>query len=166
MKKMCLSALFLALNIILVRLLSLNAWNMKLNLGFIAIAAAAYFCGKGYAIAVAALGDLLGALLFPVGVYHPCFTVTAALVGLVYGSTVREGVEEHGIWALGTIAIINQLFIGLILNTALIAWVYHVDLRALMPMRILQAFIQGYVELFVLLAAIPIFERIKHAAHL
>ena len=43
------------------------------------------YLGPKYACLICALGDLIGALLFPFGAYFPGFTISAALMGLVYG---------------------------------------------------------------------------------
>ncbi len=41
--------------------------------------------GPKYSAIIAGLGDLIGALLFPFGPYFPGFTISSALMGLVYG---------------------------------------------------------------------------------
>lgn len=44
-----------------------------------------FICGPKYSAIIAGLGDLIGAILFPFGPYFPGFTISAALMGLVYG---------------------------------------------------------------------------------
>ncbi len=39
---------------------------------------------------IAALGDLIGALLFPFGSYFPGYTLSQALIGLIYGIFLYE----------------------------------------------------------------------------
>ena len=70
-----------ALEIVLSRFLSISAWNIKIGFSFVPIAAAAMLFGPLPAAVAAALGDLLGAILFPIGPYFPGFTVTAFLTG-------------------------------------------------------------------------------------
>lgn len=65
-----------ALQIILSRFLSISVWNLKLGLSFLPVAAAAILYGPLPAAAVAAVGDLGGAVLFPIGPYFPGFTLT------------------------------------------------------------------------------------------
>ena len=78
-------AMLTALEIVLSRFLSLNAWNIKIGFNFVPVVAAAILYGPIGAGLVAALGDFLGALLFPIGTYFPGFTLTAFLTGCVYG---------------------------------------------------------------------------------
>lgn len=44
-----------------------------------------YIFGPKYSAIIAGLGDLIGAILFPFGAYFPGFTISAAMMGLVYG---------------------------------------------------------------------------------
>ena len=43
------------------------------------------YLGPWYAGLICALGDLIGALLFPFGAYFPGFTISAGLMGIIYG---------------------------------------------------------------------------------
>ncbi len=158
LRLLLLTAFFLALDIVLVRLLSLNLWNLKLNLGFLAVAGAAYFCGTLPAVFVAAAGDFLGAILFPVGVYFPGFTITAALSGLVFGLLIHE---KTNIWGIGVLVLVDQFFLSLIINTALISQLYSVPFLSLLPLRLLQAFLMGMLESCLFVPLLTIFDRIK-----
>lgn len=57
----------------------------RISLTFIPVTATAYLLGPVPAMIVGALGDIIGATLFPSGAYFPGFTVSAALSGLIYG---------------------------------------------------------------------------------
>ena len=161
LKKVFVSALLLVLNIILVRFVAINRWNMKLNLGFIAIAVAAYLFGPVSAIAVSTLGDLIGATLFPVGTYCPAFTVTALITGALYGMAFDERIEEYGIWVIGTIAIINEFGIELLINTGLISALYEVSFFSILPIRLLQAFLQGTITMLCLSLLVFPLQKLK-----
>ena len=63
-----------ALEIVLNRFLSINAWNIKIGFSFVPIVVAAILYGPIAAGIVAALCDFLGAILFPIGAYFPGFT--------------------------------------------------------------------------------------------
>ena len=78
-------ALLTALEIVLSRFLSINAWNTKIGFSFVPIVAAAILYGPAAAGIVGALGDFIGAILFPIGAYFPGFTLTAFLTGCVFG---------------------------------------------------------------------------------
>ena len=78
-------AALVAAEIVLSRFLSFSAWNMKIGFSFLPVAAAAMLLGPIPAGIVAALGDFIGAVLFPIGAYFPGFTLTAFLTGCCFG---------------------------------------------------------------------------------
>ena len=78
-------ALLTAIEIVLSRFLSVNAWNIKIGFSFVPVVVAAILYGPIAAGIVAALGDFVGAILFPIGTYFPGFTLTAFLTGCVFG---------------------------------------------------------------------------------
>ena len=84
-KKLAVSALLIALDVILTRLLAINTPVMKIGLGFAAVALCALLYGPWWAAVVAALADILGSTLFPTGAYFPGFTLTAACTGVSFG---------------------------------------------------------------------------------
>ena len=85
MKKIILSALLLALTIVLSRFLSFNTSLLSIGFSFVPMILAAIWLGPKYAAIICGLADLIGALLFPFGTYFPGFTVSAGLSGLIYG---------------------------------------------------------------------------------
>ena len=84
-KKIILSAMLLALLIVLSRFLSIETQFLVISFSFIPIMMSAIWLGAKYSMIIAALGDLIGAILFPFGAYFPGFTVSAALSGYIYG---------------------------------------------------------------------------------
>lgn len=77
-------ALLIALQVVLGNLVQIPLAEKQYNLGFLPIAVAASMLGFPYAAIVGALGDFLGAHFFPAGAYFPGFTLTAAIVGVMY----------------------------------------------------------------------------------
>lgn len=77
--------ILMALHIILSRFLSINAWNIKIGLAFLATLMGAYLYGPLGGALVGGLGDFMGAMLFPIGAYFPGFTLNCAMTGLVIG---------------------------------------------------------------------------------
>jgi ECF transporter S component (folate family) len=75
----------IALQVVLGNLVQIALLTKQMNFGFLPIAVAGYLFGPVGGLLVAALGDVIGTLLFGTGAYFPGFTVTAALVGIVYG---------------------------------------------------------------------------------
>lgn len=84
-KKIILSGLLLGILIALSRFISIKTPILVISLSFLPIMISAYILGPVYSCLIAALGDLIGALLFPFGEYFVGFTIIQALVGLVYG---------------------------------------------------------------------------------
>jgi len=83
-------AILVAMEIVLSRFLSISAWNTKIGFSFIPVAVAAMLYGPVAGGMVGALGDFVGAVLFPIGAYFPGFTLTNILVGLTCGLFLRH----------------------------------------------------------------------------
>lgn len=84
--KFCLSAMLIALNIVLERLLAFTVGNQQIGFSFLPIAFAAVYLGPIYALGVSVIGDILGTVLLSTqGAFFPGFTVTAAITGLCTG---------------------------------------------------------------------------------
>ena len=82
---MAYAGVLVALQIVLGNLVQIAFLTKQMNLGFLPIAAAGYLLGPLGGAVVAVLGDVLGTIIFGTGAYFPGFTVTALLVGLIYG---------------------------------------------------------------------------------
>ncbi len=79
-KKNILAALLLAVLLILSRFLSVKTSLLVISFSFIPLMICAIYLGPKYATLIAALGDLIGALLFPFGTYFIGFTISAGLI--------------------------------------------------------------------------------------
>ncbi len=84
-KKMILSALLLAITIVLSRFLSINTPLLSIGFSFVPMILSAIWLGPKYACIICGLADLIGALLFPFGTYFVGFTISAICKGLIYG---------------------------------------------------------------------------------
>ena len=85
-----LTAMLTALQIVLGNLLQIPLLGKQYSLWLLPIAAAGALLGPIPAAIVGCLGDLIGAHLFPAGVYFPGFTLTNTLVGLVCGIVLHR----------------------------------------------------------------------------
>ncbi len=124
-----------AIEIVLNRFLSVNAWNLKIGFNFVPIAIAAILFGPVWGGVVAALGDFLGALLFPIGPYFPGFTLTAFLIGMILGLFLYK--KRTVVRTIIAVAI-NQLILGLLLNSLWISILYGRGFIVLLSTRIVQ----------------------------
>ncbi len=82
---LCTCGMLIALEIVLNRFLSINNAGWKIGFSFVAPMLAAMLYGPGTSALVWGMADLLGAILFPIGPYHPGFTICAAMMGFMYG---------------------------------------------------------------------------------
>lgn len=141
--------LLTAMEIVLSRFCSISAWNIKIGFSFIPVAAAAILFGPLQAGTVAALGDFLGAILFPIGAYFPGFTLTAFLTGATFGLFLHK---KQSAQRIGGAVVINQLVLSLLLNTLWISILYGAPFHALFLTRILQCAVSGPIQFAALCA--------------
>ena len=79
-------AFFVALQVVVARVVSIEIGNVfRINFAFIVSALCGALLGPIPAATCGVLADFAGYLVRPIGVYHPGFAFTAALVGFVYG---------------------------------------------------------------------------------
>ena len=136
-----------ALEIVLNRFLSINAWNLKIGFSFLPVSAAGMLFGPLAGGVVGALGDFLGAVLFPIGTYHPGFTLTAFLTGCVYGLFLRK--NRGFLRVLGAV-LVQQVVLSLFLNTLWLSQLYGTPYRVLLASRLVQCAVLVPVQLVVL----------------
>lgn len=138
--KLCVSAMMVAAEIVLNRFCSINTAGWKIGFSFVPVVLTAMLYGSGMAALVGGLSDLCGALLFPIGPYHPGFTIVAALAGWNYGFFLHN-TDVHrsfvfgeihfttqwkktGFWHMLLPTLWNQLVLGLALNTVWVSMLY------------------------------------------
>lgn len=136
-----------AVEIVLSRFCSLSAWNFKIGFSFVPVAVAAVLLGPLSAGIVAALGDFIGAILFPIGAYFPGFTLTAFLTGVTFGLFLYK--KQSAPRILGAVAV-NQLALSLTLNTLWISILYGSPYGPLLLSRIVQCAVLAPVQFLVI----------------
>lgn len=149
-KKIAISAMLIAFDVIFTRVLALNTPLAKLGFGFAAVAVCAMLYGPWWAAGTSALGDLIGSLLFPTGAYFPGFTVTAAVTGAIFGLFLyrrRPSVRDCFFAALA-----NEAIVTLLLNTAMISIVFGPKFLPLLLARLAQFGVMLAVQTLVLAA--------------
>lgn len=146
-KKLALSALLITADVIL-RLLAINTNVMKIGLGFAAVALCALLYGPWWAALTAALGDLLGSLLFPTGAYFPGFTLTAACTGLIFGLLLKRGDRSlRPVLA----AALNTLLVSYLANTWMICLITGNPMKVMLAARAVQLAVMLPLQSLVLL---------------
>ena len=135
-RKLTLAALLLASDVLLTRVLAFNTPLMKIGLGFAAVAICACLYGAPWAALVAALGDILGSVLFPTGAYFPGFTL--------YGG------RKH--WVRPVLAaVLNCVLISYLANSAMIAFITGNSYRSMLAARAVQLTVMLPLQILVLL---------------
>lgn len=124
-KKIILSGLLLAILIVFDRFISIKTQYLQVSLSFLPIILAAMILGPKYSCAIATLGDLIGALLWPFGSYFIGFTIVDAIVGLIYGLFLYN--KNEGEFFEG-----KSLITRLCISSALVLWVVELPCMSLM----------------------------------
>ncbi|MBQ7548760.1 MAG: folate family ECF transporter S component [Clostridia bacterium] len=137
-------SILLAMEIVLSRFLSFSVWNMKIGLSFVPLMLAAYLYGPIGGILVGGLGDLIGALAFPIGPYFPGFTATAAFSGFVFGLALNK---KCSFMRILISVLFTQLINGLLLNTYWISVLYGSPFDKLFITRLPEAAIMIVLEI-------------------
>lgn len=139
--------ILVAMEIILARF-SIHTWNLKIGFSFIPVVLAAIFYGPVAGGLVGAIGDVIGAFLFPVGAFFPGFTLTAFLNGIIYGAFFRDHVSLKNV-VCAEVAV--QVFISQFLNTYWISFLYGSPYWLLFFTRIYQTLAMFAVQSAVIL---------------
>lgn len=118
-RKIAISALLLAVEVVFNRVVAINTPIVKVGLGFSALVVCAMLYGPWWAAGVAALADIIGTLLVPTGAYFPGFTITAACTGIIFGLCLYN---RKITWKSAlTAAVLDCVLISYLANTAMIA---------------------------------------------
>ena len=119
-KKIILSALLLAMQIVLSRFLSIKTPIMKISFAFVPTMLCAIWLGAKYTVLINVLGDIIGATLWPTGAFFIGYTISTAISGLIYGVLLYKKQSEtnkDGIFLLKLI--IATTFVAVFVNMGL-----------------------------------------------
>ncbi|MBL4935693.1 folate family ECF transporter S component [Clostridium sp. YIM B02515] len=147
-RKIILMGLFIAIDIVLTRFLSIQTPIVRISFDFLPIALAAIMFGPLIGGTTAAIADLIGMMLFPKGAYFPGFTLSAFLTGAIYGiflykktlSTIRVSISVLTI----------KLFIDLGLNTLWLHILLNKAVFAILPTRIISNAVMLPIQVIVI----------------
>ncbi len=146
-------SLFIALEVVLSRFLSISTESLKIGFAFVPLVCCAMLYGPVWAAVAGGLADFIGAILFPIGPYFPGFTLTNALIGLVFGLFLRRRpAGTAGIVPICAAVLINNLVLSLLLNTLWVSILYGSPFLQLLEVRLLQNAVMIPVEIAVLVA--------------
>ena len=146
---MVFTALLMALYVVLSQFLSIRVGSfLKIGFAFFPAAVAARLFGPAGGIAVYALGDMVGGILFPTGgAYYPGFTLTYVLMGLVYGLFLfRKSSVLRVVLAAG----LNMGLFSFLLNSFWLSRLYGTEFTALLATRWPQSLGMFVVQVIIL----------------
>ncbi len=93
-KKIVLTAVLLAMQIILSRFLSVKTPIIKISFAFVPSMLCAIWLGPKWTVLLNVLADVIGATLFPTGPYFVGYTISTAISGLIYGLLIYKKDSE------------------------------------------------------------------------
>lgn len=93
-KKIILSALLLAMSIVLSRFLSIKTPIVTISFSFVPTMLCAIWLGPKWTILISVLSDLIGATLFPFGSFFIGYTITSAVAAAIYGFLLYKKEEN------------------------------------------------------------------------
>ena len=156
-KKLITLGVLVAMDVVLTRFLSLNAWNTRIGFGFVPLVIAALMYGPLSAGVVGALADFIGAILFPTGPYFPGFTFSMFLMGLVFGYFLHK---DRSMWRIVVSVLITQFGISLFLTTYWIHVLYGAKYVPLLATRVVQSAIISVAQIIVIPLLVQAMTRI------
>lgn len=119
-KKIILSAIFLALLIILSRILSIKTPVVKISFAFIPTMLCAIWLGPKWTVLVNVFGDIIGAILFPTGPYFVGYTISTAIAAFIYGTILyKESENSYSDKQFAIRVIVATILVAIIVNMGL-----------------------------------------------
>ncbi len=149
--KIILTAILVALNVVLERVFAFQIESNHISLSVITLGFAAVYLGVPHTVAVATLGDILGAIIAPTGPYFAGFTLSNIIMGICIALFLRKNANPISI---SLAVIINKILCTLLLNSIWVSVLYKGGIDAFpayLVTRIPQAIIMTIVEIAVLI---------------
>ena len=142
-------AFLIALEIILTRFCSINTPILRIGFGFLPVAMIGALYGPIWAAVGYAIGDILGMIIFPSGIFFPGFTVTAVLTGFVFGLFLHN--KEKITWkTVLPASLIIILALNLCLDSLWLSIMYGDAFIALLPTRIFKCVVMLPIHLILI----------------
>ena len=135
-----LTAIFVAITVVLGRFFSVNIWNMSIGFSFVSVLLCGMLLGPLWGGLCGGLADFIGAILFPFGTYFPGFTATAFLKGALYGVVgilaKRQGKKWIFVAFAAALLALGEGAFSLLLNSLWISILYGTPFAAVLVSRI------------------------------
>ncbi len=138
----------------------INTPIAKISFGFIPIVLVAILYKPSVTMIFCGLADFIGAILFPIGVYYPAFTLTAIISGAIIGFGFYN--KKLTLPRIISVVAIGTLLCSVILNTYWITLLFKKVFMVLLPPRALAGAVKIVVKVVVIysLQKASVFDRI------
>ncbi|WP_182104672.1 folate family ECF transporter S component [Niallia taxi] len=145
-KKIVFIGLFIALEVVLTRFLSIQTPIVRIGFTFLPIALTAIMFGPLFAGITAGLADIIGMMLFPTGgAYFPGFTISALLTGFIYGWFLYK--KPKSFWRISLAVLIISVVVHLGLDTLWLWMLTGKGIIGLLPARIIKSLIMLPIQI-------------------
>ena len=134
--------------------------SLKISLSHLALAPTAVFFGPVVAGMQGALSDILSYLLKPTGPYFPGFTLSAMLLGVIYGIALYK--TRQSAWQIIAARVVVMIVINILLNTVFLTMLYGPSRLATLPVRVVKNLIQLPFDCILLLSMCRILKRVPN----
>lgn len=148
LKTMIHVAVLVALEVVLSRFLSIPTQFMKIGFAFVPLAVCGMLFGPWWALLAGGLSDFIGAILFPIGPYFPGFTLSNALVGMIFGFCLYQ--RFSGWKHIAKAVVVNNFVISLFVSTYWLHLLYGSPYLGLLPTRLAQNCVMIVLEFAVI----------------
>lgn len=128
-------ALFIAMDIVLTRMLSFQTLTIRISFGFLPIAFSSILFGPLIGGVTAMISDILGFMMFPKGTFFPGFTLSALLTGLIYGLFLYK--KPISLLRVFLAVLTITIFVDLGLNTMWLSILFKKAATAIIAPRLL-----------------------------
>lgn len=156
-RQLVLMSLLVALEVICSRFLSIRTPIVTIGFGFVPLTIGAMLYGPLSAAIIAATADFIGAILVPIGPYYFGFTISAFLLGLIWGVFLhRKDLKiPHIIGASAT----TNILISALLNSYWLHQLGGTPIPVLFATRVPKSLLMIPVEVLVIWFANKVLKR-------
>lgn len=145
-------SMFVVLQIVFTLFIGVATPVTRITLTFIPMAVAGMLHGPVFGLVAALAADLIRATLWPIGPYFIGFSITAALVGALYGLLYKK---ENMTKTIIFIAMFKALVLHLFLNTFWVSYLSKVPYMVLLTPRIIKELFLVPIEIGINIYLLP-----------
>ncbi len=138
------AAMLVALNVVLTRFLSIQTQFLRIDFGFLPVAICAMLYGPVTGALGAVLADVIGYLLYPTGPYFPGLTLSAFILGLIFGIFLYK--KDLSVLRTAVCCLCAVLVVDFALNTVCLSILYEKAVALFVVPRLIKAAVMLPIE--------------------